>query len=163
MAWRYLSNEQGDAFCSGLPKDPKDLRAVSITSSSQDAEAFRYAQDFDEALRPCIVSAGLTLSDAGGLGNSFWGQKLVHGVWVRFQNHFTLDDPKSPELILNPRKRRALPQSVRTALEAHGVRVEGISDQGRGLLDIYVRPKFPPHVESPNKEQQTDTTKTNSH
>ena len=64
MAWRYLSKEQGDAFCSALPKDPKDLRAVSITSSSQDAEAFRYAQDFDEALRRCVVSAGLTTSDA---------------------------------------------------------------------------------------------------
>jgi hypothetical protein len=143
MMWRHLSKEQGDALCSVIPT--KLVDRITVTSSSQDSEAFRYAVDFNEALRRCAQAAGLQLP--GGVGNSFWGQSVAFGVWVRFLKHLTLDDPKSNDVMLNPGKRRALAISVRKALEAHGIKVEGISDEGRGLVDICVGPRFPPQAQ----------------
>lgn len=148
MGWRSLSKEQGEAVCSALHKIPgKLITQTSITSSSQDAEAFRYAQDFDRARRECILSVGLQPS--GGVGNSFWAQNVVFGVWVRFPMHFTLDNPNSPDVLFNPEKRRALAESVRDELQAGGIRVAGISADGTSLIDIYVGPKAPLEIEKP--------------
>ncbi len=87
------------------------------------------------------------MSPHGTLGNSFWGQNVVFGVWIRYHKHFTLDDPKSRDLILNPRKRRVMAESLRNTLEANGVNVEGITDEASNVLDIYIGPRFPPDVD----------------
>lgn len=143
MMLRHLSKEQAAALCAAIPKS--HINEVAVTSSSQDWEAFRYAQDFDEALRHCTPSAGLDRS--GAVGDSFWSQNVVFGVWLRVQKHPNLDDPRSPNLTINPLKRQALAKAVRDALVSHGVKVEGISDEGRSMLDIYVGPRFPPKDE----------------
>jgi hypothetical protein len=138
MMLRHLSEKQGEALCSAIPK--KFLLQVSVTSSSQDWEAFRYALDFNQALQKCVLAAGLQPSGIG-VGGSFWGQNVTFGVWIRFPKHETLDDPKSKELICNPNRRKALAEKVRKILEAAGVEIAGVSDQGRGLIDIYVGPR----------------------
>jgi hypothetical protein len=147
MMLRRLSKEQGDALCAAIPKSVTDQ--VVVTSSSQDWEAFRYAQDFNEAIGRCAVAAGLP--PPGGVGNSFWSQNVFFGVRIRFTKHFTLDDPRSHDLVLNPIKRRALANAIRKALEDHGVKVEGISDDGRAMIDIYVGPKAPPPADETTK------------
>lgn len=159
MMLRHLSKEQGEALCSAIPKS--HANEVVITSSSQDWEAFRYAQDFDQALRHCILAAGLEPS--GGVGNSFWSQNVAFGVWIRFQKNLTLDNPRSPNLTINPVKRRALAEAVRKALEAHGVRVEGLSDEGRAMLDIYIGPRFPPKDEEAAEATKPISSPTISH
>lgn len=155
MMLRHLSKEQGDALCSAIPKS--HANEVVVTSSSQDWESFRYAQDFNETLRHCTIAAGLEPS--GGVGNSFWGQSVPFGVWIRYQKHLTLDDPRSPNLTINPVKRRALAETVRKALESLGVKVEGVSDDGRAMLDIYVGPRFPLEADAieVNSSNQTTT------
>jgi hypothetical protein len=144
MMLRRLPKKAGEGLCQVIPKSV--IYQVGVISSSQDWESYRYAEDFDAALRSCIEAAKLPLH--GTLGNSFWSQNVVFGVWVRFQKHFTLDSPTSNDPILNPRKRRTLAESVRETLEANGVRVEGISDQGVATLEIYVGPRFPPEADA---------------
>jgi len=156
MMLRHLSKEQGDALCSAIPQS--HANEVSVTSSSQDWESFRYAQDFSEALTKCIYAAGFGsrgFSGQLGVGNSFWSQNVLFGVWVRFQKHLTLDDSRSPDLTINPLKRRALAEAVRNALLSRGVKVEGVSDEGRSTLDIYVGPRFPPKDEPETSASQT--------
>ena len=140
MMLRNLSKQQGDALCSAIPKS--HINEVMVTSSSQDWESFRYAQDFSEALRRCTTSAGLEPS--GGVGNSFWSQNVPFGIWIRYQKHLTLDDPRSPNLTINPIKRRAFAWAIRDVLEAHGVKVEGVTDEAQTVLDIFVGPRRPP-------------------
>jgi hypothetical protein len=150
MMLRHLSKQAGEALCVEIPKSYAN--DVAVTSSSQDWESFRYAQDFAKALTKCIYAAGFGsrgFSGSLGIGNSFWSTNVTFGVWVRFPKHFTLDSPKSHDLMFNPSMRRALARKVRDDLEAHGVKVEGISDGGRALVDIYVGPRFPPDTDEP--------------
>jgi hypothetical protein len=140
MMLRRLSKSQQEALCSTIPKSI--LGQVVVTSSSQDWESFRYASDFDEALRKCVISAGLQPS--GGVGNSFWSQDVKFGVWIRYTKHFTLDDSGSADLVFNADRRKALAESIRDSLEKSGVKVEGTSDEGRSAIEVYVGPRFPP-------------------
>lgn len=151
MMLRRLSKSQADALCAVIPKNL--LIRTSVVSSSQDWEAYRYGTDFNEALRACAVSAKVDVPH--GMGNSFWSHNVTFGVWVRTIKHLTLDNPKSKDVILNPVKRRALAESVRKALVSSGVKVEGVSDEGGDLIDIYIGPRFPPTDETLN----TDNTK----
>jgi hypothetical protein len=140
MMWRHLSKKQAEAFCSSIPKNL--VNKAVVTSSSQDSESWRYAVEFNDALRRCTVSAGLEPS--GGVGNSFWGADVVFGVRVRFRAHFTIDDPRSEDVESNPAKRKALAISISKALEASGIKVAGVSEDGRGVIDLYVGPRVPP-------------------
>jgi hypothetical protein len=154
LRWRRLSKKQGNTLCSAIPKYL--ARQVVVTSSSGDPEAWRYAIDFSKALQRCITSAGLP-SDGTGVGNIlFWGQNIAFGVWIRFQKHLKEDDLKSTDTAINPAKRQALAISIRKALEESGVKVAGLSEDGRGLIDIYVGPRSLPPPEdaddTPNKK-----------
>jgi hypothetical protein len=159
MMLRHLSKEQGDALCLAIPKP--HVNEVNVTSSSQDWESFRYAQDFNEALRRCTISAGLQPS--GGVGNSFWSQNVPFGVWVRYQRHLTLDDPRSPNLTINPIKRRALAWAIRDALEAHGVKIEDVTDEAQTVVDIFVGPRRPPTDAELETAKPSSSNPTTSH
>jgi len=113
MMIRRLSPTQARTICAVVPS--RLMNRVNVTSSSQDWEAFRYAQDFAEAVTKCLYAAGFGskgFSGSLGVGNSFWSTNVTFGVWVRFPRHFTLDNPRSDDIVFNPTKRRALAERV---------------------------------------------------
>jgi len=136
MAWRHLSDKQKHVLCSVL--SPKRANLAEVTSSAQDPEAWEFANDFAAEMRRCSISGGF--DPAGHLGNSPWSSDVVFGVWIRFsKNPNWPADLGKPELIAT---------TLRKALEASGVTVEGISKQeARGLVDVYIGPRFPPHAD----------------
>jgi hypothetical protein len=145
VAWRYLSSQQQKLICSIV--SPKLADGIGVISSSQDPEEWRYAQDFSVALRDCSASIGLHRS--GGVGNRFWAQKPIFGVWL-------VSGEKSNNGPLSLNRRKVLARTLLDALRKVGVIIDGIPTGGvpdvggghtepsTGVLDIYIRPRPPP-------------------
>lgn len=136
MMWRHLSAKQTQVLCATL--SPRRANQSMIISSSQDPEAFGYANEFAAELRRCEISGGFNPN--GHLGNSYWSSNVVFGVWIKVS--------KNPNWDIGLAERRRMAERLRDFLTDSGVKIAGIStNEASGLFDIYVGPRFPPHAE----------------
>lgn len=146
VAWRALSPKQQTMICSAV--SPERANRVTVIASSQDAEEWRYAQDLWKALDNCARLVGLKMES--GVGNRFWGQNPVFGLWIIGD----WPDPNSFPLS----QRAAAAKRLRDTLAGAGVKIDGgianSAPEPRGFtspdgafVDIYVGPRHPPQID----------------